>query len=54
MAPPAVIDYVIVHELTHLVEMNHSRRFWERLGSILPDYRQRRRWLKENEHLLTL
>ncbi len=54
MAPPRVIDYVIVHELTHLVEMNHSRRFWERLGSILPDYRQRRRWLKENEHLLTL
>jgi predicted metal-dependent hydrolase len=54
MAPPAVIDYVIVHELAHLVEMNHSRRFWERLGSILPDYRQRRRWLKENEHQLTL
>jgi hypothetical protein len=54
MAPPGVIDYVIVHELTHLVEMNHSRRFWERLGRILPDYRHRRRWLKENEHLLTL
>jgi predicted metal-dependent hydrolase len=54
MAPPGVIDYVIVHELTHLVEMNHSRQFWERLGRILPDYRHRRRWLKENEHLLTL
>jgi predicted metal-dependent hydrolase len=54
MAPPAVIDYVIVHELTHLVEMNHSRRFWERLGRILPDYAQRRKWLRENEHMLTL
>jgi len=54
MAPPPVIDYVIVHELAHLVEMNHSRRFWERLGRILPDYAKRRRWLRENEHRLTL
>jgi len=54
MAPPPIIDYVIVHELTHLVEMNHSRRFWERLGRILPDYARRRKWLRENEHLLTL
>ena len=54
MAPPPVIDYVIVHELTHLVEMNHSRRFWERLGRVLPDYVWRRKWLKENGHLLTL
>jgi predicted metal-dependent hydrolase len=54
MAPPPVIDYVIVHELSHLVEMNHSRRFWGRLGRILPDYARRRTWLRENEHLLTL
>ncbi len=54
MAPPPVIDYVIVHELSHLVEMNHSRRFWGRVGRILPDYAQRRKWLRENEHLLTL
>ncbi len=54
MAPPPVIDYVIVHELAHLVEMNHSRRFWERLGRILPDYAKRRKWLRENEHRLTL
>ncbi len=54
MAPPPVIDYVIVHELTHIVEMNHSRRFWERLRCILPDYAERRKWLRENEHLLTL
>jgi predicted metal-dependent hydrolase len=54
MAPPGVIDYVIVHELTHLVEMNHSRRFWGRVGRILPDYATRRKWLRENEHLLAL
>jgi predicted metal-dependent hydrolase len=54
MAPPPVIDYVIVHELAHLLEMNHSRRFWERLGRILPDYAKRRKWLRENEHRLTL
>jgi hypothetical protein len=54
MAPPPVIDYVIVHELGHLVEMNHSRRFWGRVGRILPDYAQRRKWLRDNEHLLTL
>jgi predicted metal-dependent hydrolase len=54
MAPPPVIDYVIVHELSHLVEMNHSRRFWGRLGLILPDYARRRKWLRENEHRLTL
>jgi predicted metal-dependent hydrolase len=54
MAPPPVIDYVIVHELAHLVEMNHSRRFWGRVGRILPDYAQRRKWLRDNEHFLTL
>jgi predicted metal-dependent hydrolase len=54
MAPLPVIDYVIVHELMHLVEMNHSRRFWERLRRVVPDYAERRKWLRENEHLLTL
>ena len=54
MAPPPVVDYVIVHELSHLAEMNHSRRFWGRVGRVLPDYAKRRKWLRENEHLLTL
>jgi len=48
MAPPGIIDYVVVHELCHLIHADHSRRFWERVGSILPDYRKRKKWLREN------
>jgi hypothetical protein len=46
MAPMQVIDYVVVHELVHLHEKNHSRRFWERVKIILPDYRKQVQWLK--------
>jgi predicted metal-dependent hydrolase len=52
-APPDIIEYVIVHELAHLVEMNHSRRFWEQVESVIPDYAERRAWLRRNEHRLT-
>jgi len=52
MAPPGVIDYVVVHELAHLVELNHSRLFWDCVARVLPDHRSRRRWLREHEHLL--
>jgi len=48
MAPEEVIEYVVVHELLHLEEPNHSTKFWYRLGQILPDYKERRKWLKEN------
>lgn len=48
MAPIEVIDYVVVHELAHLEVKNHSRRYWERVEAMMPDYKQRREWLKEN------
>jgi predicted metal-dependent hydrolase len=49
MAPMEIIDYVVVHELAHIPEKNHSARFWNKVESVLPDYRIRRKWLKENE-----
>jgi predicted metal-dependent hydrolase len=52
MASLAIIDYILIHELVHIREKNHSKRFWTTLGSILPDYRKHRVWLKENGHLL--
>lgn len=54
MAPLEVIDYVVVHELCHLKEMNHSKSFWAQVENILPDYKQRRKWLKNNGKLLCL
>ena len=48
LAPPEVRDYVVVHELAHRKEMNHSPRFWKEVGRVLPDYRERIAWLKEN------
>lgn len=48
LAPPEVLDYVVVHELCHRREMNHSAAFWAQVARILPDYPLRRAWLKEN------
>lgn len=48
LAPPGVVDYVVVHELCHRIEMNHSPRFWKLVGEVYPDYDRWKRWLKEN------
>jgi predicted metal-dependent hydrolase len=51
-APPFVRDYLVLHELAHLKEMNHSRRFWNEVARLCPDYRQAERWLKQHASLL--
>jgi predicted metal-dependent hydrolase len=53
-APPEIVDYVVVHELVHLGQPDHSRVFWNKIRSIMPDYEQRRNWLKEHEWLLKI
>lgn len=48
LAPEVVLDYVVAHEAAHLVEMNHSDRFWRLVEALMPDYRQPRTWLKRH------
>lgn len=52
LAPEAVRDYVVVHELCHRKEMNHSPKFWAEVEAVLPNYAQCRKWLKENGNAL--
>jgi len=52
MVPAEVMDYVIIHELSHMDEPNHSFRFWALLASRCPDYKKYRLWLIHNTHLL--
>ena len=48
LAPEDVLDYVVIHELAHRREMNHSDRFWRIVESVMPDYRERRQWLRDH------
>ena len=54
MVPHDLIDYVVVHELAHLVQMNHSKLFWDVVKSVLPNYLSRRKELKKGDYLLSL
>ena len=48
MAPATVIDYIVVHELAHLRYLNHTKAFWNQVDKVLPDYRDRKEWLRVN------
>lgn len=48
LAPNEVVDYVVVHELCHLIEMNHSKAFWNQVEQVMPHYKVHKQWLKEH------
>lgn len=54
LANTSIIDYVIVHELCHMVQKNHSDLFWNEVKKILPEYEQRKGWLRTNNDILNI
>ena len=54
MAPDRIIDYLIVHELCHMIHFNHSKQFWSKVQEYISDYKDRRLWLKNNSYKLSL
>ena len=48
MAPQAIIDYIVVHELCHLHHGDHTEAFWNEVDKVMPSYRERKEWLREN------
>jgi predicted metal-dependent hydrolase len=54
MAPPWVIDYVVVHEMCHMVHLNHDRSFWRLVGSIMPEYKEMEKWLALSSWKMTV
>jgi predicted metal-dependent hydrolase len=54
MLPMEIIDYIIIHELAHLVEFNHSKQFWTAVHKMMPGYQQHEQWLKQNSYKFSL
>jgi len=54
LAPVRIVDYVIVHELAHTTHKEHSGAFWNAVGALIPDYEDRRQWLRINGRKLTV
>ncbi|MFA6408599.1 MAG: SprT family zinc-dependent metalloprotease [Gammaproteobacteria bacterium] len=54
LAPLEIVDYVVAHEMSHILEKNHSKHFWQKVQNIMPDYKKKRLWLKKNSNSLTL
>jgi len=48
LAPPSAVDYVVIHELCHILEKNHGPRFWDKVERYFPNYRETRTWLRKN------
>lgn len=54
MAPLKVIDYVVIHEMCHMVHLNHDRSFWRLVGKIMPDYKEQENWLALSSWKMTV
>lgn len=54
LLPVKILDYVVAHEISHLVHHNHSKRFWAQVEKIIPDYKERRKWLKKNGDIFSI
>ena len=48
MAPPKIIDYIVVHELCHMNHLDHSDAFWNEVEKVMPDFYKRKEWLRKN------
>ena len=48
MAPPTIIDYIVVHELCHVYCMDHTQAFWNEIDKVMADYHDRKEWLRKN------
>ena len=51
-APSKIVDYVVAHEVCHLKIPNHSRKYWDLLGSVMPNYEEKKEWLRVNKQYL--